>query len=66
MPQTRFPSPLVGEGALAEAKPSEGGRGGFCVRLLRRDPLSRLALANRSALATLPHEGGGEESALRR
>jgi hypothetical protein len=60
-PLALFPSPLEGEGARAEAKPSEGGRGvSFCSRKI---PLSRLALRYRSR-ASHPLPQGERGSAL--
>jgi len=58
-----FPSPLAGEGARAEAKPSEGGRGVVSLKnhFAKRTPLPVRA-RYRSALTTLSRKGRGEES----
>jgi hypothetical protein len=64
LPCALFPSPLEGEGARAEAKPSEGGRG--VLPLFSQTPLSRLALRYRyRASHPLPQGERGSEFALR-
>jgi len=54
-----FPSPLEGEGAQAEAKPSEGGRGVSAKRAHQDDPSPGSAALPR-AFATLSLKGRGE------
>src|SRR6185295_5057877 len=55
------PLPLVGEGARAEAKPSEGGIGVFSKGISRRDPLFRLRGLT-SAQPPSPTRGEGKRA----
>jgi DNA helicase II / ATP-dependent DNA helicase PcrA len=60
-PQARFPSPLEGKGARAEAKPSEGGRG--VAPTADADP-SPGSPELRSGSPPSPSRGEGKENAL--